>query len=300
MEGLAKHGTRAVAAALLIAAVAPGTVPSAGAVDAGGGYQRVAETIPKPVPRPDRPGDLAKPDASETAGKGAGAPGADELPAAGEAPIPQPRPKHVAEPADKPDGGKDKKPNLMPPPRQAAMPADELACRVKLRAAGVTFKDQPQLADATGCSVPWPLSISSLSKDIGVAPDAVLSCEAALAAASFMRDVASAKAKQVLGSPVKSIAQASAYVCRPRNGTTKLSEHAFGKALDIGAFMLADGRTVTVGGAETRQEAEFLLAVRLAACGPFATVLGPGSDADHATHFHFDLAKRRSGSLFCQ
>ena len=88
--------------------------------------------------------------------------------------------------------------------------------------------------------------------------------------------------------------------CRPRNGTSKLSEHAFGNALDIGAFMLSDERQITVGGAKDPKEAEFMLAVRLAACGPFKTVLGPGSDADHATHFHFDLQPRRSGSLFCQ
>ena len=52
--------------------------------------------------------------------------------------------------------------------------------------------------------------------------------------------------------------------------------------------------------AKDPKEAEFMLSVRLAACGPFKTVLGPGSDADHATHFHFDLQPRRSGSLFCQ
>jgi hypothetical protein len=47
-------------------------------------------------------------------------------------------------------------------------------------------------------------------------------------------------------------------------------------------------------------EAKFLDALRKAACGPFKTVLGPGSDADHALHFHFDLAPRRHGGTFCQ
>ena len=45
---------------------------------------------------------------------------------------------------------------------------------------------------------------------------------------------------------------------------------------------------------------DFLDRIRKAACGPFKTVLGPGSDADHATHFHVDLAKRRNGGTFCQ
>ena len=41
-------------------------------------------------------------------------------------------------------------------------------------------------------------------------------------------------------------------------------------------------------------------AVRKAACGPFKTVLGPGSDPDHSLHFHLDLEPRRHGGTFCQ
>jgi hypothetical protein len=29
-------------------------------------------------------------------------------------------------------------------------------------------------------------------------------------------------------------------------------------------------------------------------------VLGPGADADHSLHFHFDLEPRKSKSAFCQ
>ena len=100
--------------------------------------------------------------------------------------------------------------------------------------------------------------------------------------------------------PLVSIDQASAYVCRPRHGTEKLSEHAFGNALDIATFELADGRRIGVRAEATGAEATFLGQVRKAACGPFTTVLGPGSDADHALHFHIDLAMRRPGSAFCR
>jgi hypothetical protein len=204
--------------------------------------------------------------------------------------VPEPRPEPPAAPIDKPPVS----------PRPADMPAEEVACRAKLRQLGAAFEERPPLADPAGCSAPWPISLSSLSSDVTVAPAAELNCATALAAATFVRDHAAPAAAKVLGSPIAGIAQASAYVCRPRNGTSKLSEHAFGNALDIGAFVLRDGRSVAVGRAANSTEAEFLLAVRLAACGPFTTVLGPGSDADHATHFHLDLAERRSGSLFCQ
>lgn len=246
-----------------------------------------AGKAPKPEPRPDRPGE---------------AKGEDEPPAnAGKAepsPKPQARPDRPRKDEIPTDSAK--APSLMPPPRAATMPAEEVACRSKLTELGVAFEEQPQLADASGCSVEWPVSVSALSKEVKLAPDAVMNCATAARAAEFVRDHIAPKAATILGSPLVSIRQDSAYVCRPRNGTSKLSEHAFGNALDIGAFTLKDGRTVVVGSARKREEGEFMLAVRLAACGPFTTVLGPGSDADHASHFHFDLAKRRPGSTFCQ
>lgn len=83
-------------------------------------------------------------------------------------------------------------------------------------------------------------------------------------------------------------------------GETKLSEHAYGNALDVAGFGLADGRHIDVRVDAPGADAKFLDAVRKAACGPFKTVLGPGSDAEHALHFHFDLEPRRDGSTFCQ
>lgn len=227
-----------------------------------------------PEPRPDRPADGAKP-----AGK-------------------EDQPSGTPKPTDAPD--EDQKQSAMPPPRPAKMPSEELACRARLTELGVTFEELPQLADPAGCSVPWPISVSSLSKSVTLEPAAQLNCATALAAAQFAKDTMAFKAKAILGTELVAIRQASAYVCRPRNGTTKLSEHAFGNALDIGSFVLADEREIVVGSATSTDGAAFMLAVRKAACGPFKTVLGPGADADHANHFHFDLAKRRSGSTFCQ
>ena len=43
----------------------------------------------------------------------------------------------------------------------------------------------------------------------------------------------------------------------------------------------------------------FLGEVRSSACGPFKTVLGPGSP-DHSEHLHFDLAPRRHGGTVCE
>ena len=79
-----------------------------------------------------------------------------------------------------------------------------------------------------------------------------------------------------------------------------MSEHAYGNAIDISAFEV-NGDWLEVGGHNGAAGNAFLAAVRKSACGPFTTVLGPGSDSYHATHFHLDLAVRgKSGhSLYC-
>ncbi|RUV89413.1 extensin family protein, partial [Mesorhizobium sp. M5C.F.Ca.IN.020.14.1.1] len=125
-------------------------------------------------------------------------------------------------------------------------------------------------------------------------------CQMAEAAARFAANTIQPAAKAELDANLKSVGQASAYVCRPHHGGGKLSEHAFGNALDIASFTLSNGRRIDVGPVPPEKDAKFLNAVRKAACGPFKTVLGPGSDTDHSQHFHLDLAPRRNGGTFCQ
>lgn len=237
-------------------------------------------------------------------------------------PIPRPQPEQPAEVDEKPtprpqigeppsetrkppsETGDEKKPDTPPPalespPSPETSPAQEAACRQRLTALGTKFEERPPLSDPNGCSLPHPLSLTALSGSIDVQPEALVNCATAEAVARFSTDV-SKLAKQELGSELKSIQQASGYVCRPRNGTSKLSEHAFGNAFDIASFTLVDGTVVEVTATRHPKQSQFLSKVRTAACGPFKTVLGPGSDADHATHFHLDLAMRRNGSTFCQ
>lgn len=177
---------------------------------------------------------------------------------------------------------------------------EEAACRKRLTTLGAKFDERPPFSDASGCALPHPLAVTALGGGIDVKPEALMNCAIAEAVAKFSIETVSKLAKQELGSELKSVQQASGYVCRPRNGTHKLSEHAFGNAFDIASFTLSDGTVVEVTATRNPKESQFLSKVRTAACGPFKTVLGPGSDADHATHFHLDLAKRRNGSTFCQ
>jgi hypothetical protein len=228
------------------------------------------------------------------------------------APIPTQKPD-IAEPEDEPpavapqqkpaEAGDEK---MLPDPRSAdlpdsKMPAGEVACRERLKALGVEFEEHKAESDPEiGCSIPYPLVLKTLGKSIAIAPGTELNCPMAEAAARFAADVIQPAAKVEFGTDLKSISQASAFVCRPRHGTRKLSEHAFGNALDIASFTLSDGKKIEVGPAPPEKDGKFLNAVRKAACGPFNTVLGPGADADHSLHFHLDLEPRRHGGTFCQ
>lgn len=192
-------------------------------------------------------------------------------------------------------------PDLGGPAKDASMPAVELACRAALKKLGAKFEEAEPASDPAGCRMDHPIELTRLSSDITVGPGLLVNCQTAEAAARFTTEIISKLAKAEFGSDIVSIAQASGYVCRPRNGTNKLSEHAFGNAWDVASVKLANGKVIDVKTtpAET-PEGKFLNAVRAAACGPFKTVLGPGSDADHAFHFHFDLAQRRNGGTYCQ
>lgn len=184
------------------------------------------------------------------------------------------------------------------------MTVGEKECRRKLAAAGARFSEHDRLTDPSGCLVPFPIVLTALGGGIGLEPEAVLNCQAALALADYARDIVSPQARARFGAALKTVNHASAYVCRGRVGTgeTKLSEHAFGNAIDIGSFELAGGRRLDVRayGPGEAAERDFMRAVRGSACGPWKTVLGPGTNADHATHFHLDLAERRRGGTYCK
>ena len=47
-------------------------------------------------------------------------------------------------------------------------------------------------------------------------------------------------------------------------------------------------------------ESRFQRRIREGACAYFTTVLGPGTDAAHADHFHLDLRQRKRGYRLCQ
>ena len=125
-----------------------------------------------------------------------------------------------------------------------------------------------------------------------------------LGARSLARRCVQPAAMRWFGARVVEIKQISAYSCRGMNGNSyaHISEHAFGNALDIAAFTLADGRHISVkdGWKGLPEEQGFLRDVQAAACQQFTTVLAPGSNVYHYDHIHVDLMRRASRRLICQ
>jgi hypothetical protein len=139
---------------------------------------------------------------------------------------------------------------------------------------------------------------------VAVRPAATLACPIVSALDHWLADSVQPAALRWFGVRVVEIKQISAYSCRGMNGNPNahVSEHAFGNALDIAAFTLADGRQVTVkeGWRGLPEEQGFLRDVEAAACQQFTTVLAPGSNVYHYDHIHVDLMRRASRRLICE
>ena len=149
-----------------------------------------------------------------------------------------------------------------------------------------------------------PANAAITARPAAVSPAATLACPLVSALDRFVSDSVQPAAMRWFGQQVVEIRQISAYSCRGMNGETNapISEHAFGNALDIAAFTLTDGRTITVkdGWHGAPEEQGFLHDVQSAACTMFATVLAPGSNAYHSDHMHVDLMRRSSGQVVCE
>jgi Extensin-like protein C-terminus len=151
---------------------------------------------------------------------------------------------------------------------------------------------------------PGPSNLYAAAGPVAIKPAATLACPIVSALDRWLADSVQPAAQRWFGARVVEIKQISAYSCRGMNGNpyAHISEHAFGNALDIAAFTLADGRRITVkdGWRGLPEEQGFLRDIEASACQQFSTVLAPGSNAYHYDHIHVDLMRRASRRLICE
>lgn len=147
-----------------------------------------------------------------------------------------------------------------------------------------------------GCGVADPVAVTSVA-GVALSTPAKIDCGTAKALNSWVeKSVKPAVGR--LGGGVSKLTVAAHYACRTRNNRkgAKISEHGKGRAIDISALTLQNGKRITVlDGWGRGVEGRILRKVHKGACGPFGTVLGPNSDKYHRDHFHFDTARYRSG-----
>ncbi len=196
------------------------------------------------------------------------------------------------------------------PKQKPIAPKKELAsadCTARLTTFGVSFKIEPQPASTGTCSVDAPVRLIKMragESDITFADQPLLNCRFAIELAKWTRDIAAPLTKVATGKALMAIGTGPGFVCRNRNGEAsgKMSEHGLGNAIDIERFKLAGDTTLIVKNVaqERSTERPALQALRGSACGTFTTVLGPGSNAAHEEHFHFDLAARQGNYRICQ
>lgn len=182
--------------------------------------------------------------------------------------------------------------------------AAQAACRTALREIGATFEDATAVTDGPACGIEKPVLLKALPRGIKVTPEATVRCETALQLARWMDGAVKPSLSAAMpGETITGLSQASSYVCRNRNNADegRISEHAFGNAIDIAGFALKSGKTITIRPADKDStiEGAFQRAVTEAACLYFTTVLDPGSDTAHENHLHLDVKARRGGYRYC-
>ena len=176
------------------------------------------------------------------------------------------------------------------------------ACITALKAAGVSFSQpDPVTSERQGCGISRPVQLSAVSSPAGpieLPGTPVLNCTFAKRFAAWVAQVAAPMVKGTTGRTLTAINTGPGYQCRNRNRAKngKVSEHAIGNAIDIANFIVDGGRLETANRAKGNPNQRRLLsALSTSACGYFTTVLGPGSNTAHESHFHFDYQKRGKG-----
>jgi len=192
-------------------------------------------------------------------------------------------------------------------PRPSAPPAAESRagrqCLAELSGTGAAYSLLPDRYPEAGCSNVNTVQLSSVPSDqtsLMIANLGPVTCEVSTAFAGWARYGVDRAAQQILGSPLRSIETFGSYSCRNVAGTNRRSAHSTAEAIDVSAFVLADGRRITLvnGWNGTAQEREFLRTVHRSACRRFATVLGPEYNAAHRDHLHLEGVAR--GPSYCR
>lgn len=145
------------------------------------------------------------------------------------------------------------------------------------------------------CGMDYPLRVAAQARgQVAYSRPQTLACQMVPTVDRWIDNVVQQAAQRWFGASVVEV-RAGSYSCRSIRGARsgRMSEHSYGNALDVFAFVLSNGHTVVIRQHWRGETAEsgFLREIFVRACDHFTTVLGPGADAFHYDHFHLDLAR---------
>jgi hypothetical protein len=198
--------------------------------------------------------------------------------------------------ADRPTAPTKTRPNLsVPSNRETAQ------CLADLRELHVSFQVLPDRETGPGCGLNGTVKLVDIG--VPVANLTAVRCGAARAFIGWTRNAVAPAAYQMLGSELARVDSMGSYACRnvvgSTRGPTRRSGHAIANAIDIGGFVLKDGRRITVlndWNSSDPQVRQFLQTIRASACKRFGTVLSPDYNAAHRNHLHLE----DDGARFCR
>ena len=246
----------------------------------------------------------------------------------GPPPPPPPRPEADAAPPDPPPlppddpernvASEEEKADVADPPPNAEIPhvpvpkrlaetdVEFAACLAALDILGTEYEvADPVEEDGPDCGIARPLIVRQIVPGVALRPDSRLRCATARALAEWVGDFVIPAASRLPGrGRISALDHGSTYVCRRRNNASegRMSEHAYGNAVDVMGFRFEDGDSLPIRprASDGSREESFQQAVRSSACLDFTTVIGPGTNAAHADHLHLDIQVRKSGYRLCQ
>jgi hypothetical protein len=138
-------------------------------------------------------------------------------------------------------------------PPAAAWPAKDIEaararCGKMLEGLDLVVLPHDPVREGSECGTPAPVQLVSIGTNpqISFAPPALLTCEMVAALHRWLEREVQPLARRHLSAPVVRIATMSSFSCRMAKATGRLSEHGRVNALDIGAFLTAEGETALV------------------------------------------------------
>lgn len=188
-------------------------------------------------------------------------------------------------------------PGWATPGKIADLRGDPVQCRAVLERSGVDFT----VLDPAGEGACRRTDRTVLAQSALTPTRPPTTCAVAAAFELWLQNGVRPAAEEIFAQPVESIEHFGAYSCRRLYGRSDgpWSQHATANAIDISAFVLADGTRISVLGdwSGDADKARFLRQVRDGACDSFGTVLSPDYNAAHADHLHLDQEQRGIGGV---